>query len=198
MIEKQTALQVATAVLLPNAGGCIMGYLTRKEIDGWYEKLKHPSFRPPNAVFAPVWTSLYTSMGYASYLVWRDGGGFAGDAKLPLGLYAAHLALNFAWTPIFFTKHELKWVIELFFSVKSFSFLNLLMVVAFQSFVEICALTTSVFFTGVAFSKVNKVAGIIFIPYFLWCSFATLLNYSIYKNNPEPVTSATIEEVKEE
>ena len=111
MIDKQTALQVTGAVAIPNIGGFVMGYLTRREIKTWYETLKHSSLRPPNAIFAPVWTSLYTSMGYASYLVWRDAGGFAGEAaKLPLGLYATQLALNFAWTPIFFTKHELKWV----------------------------------------------------------------------------------------
>jgi tryptophan-rich sensory protein len=75
-------------------------------------------------------------MGYASYLVYRDGGGLSGAAKMPLALYASQLALNWAWTPLFFGKHDVK-----------------------SSFYEICALWLNIAACGLSFYAVNRTAG---------------------------------------
>lgn len=105
-VENSEFLQIAAAVILPNVGGFASSQYTRKAVKGWYQKLNFPPGRPADCVFAPMWTSLYCGMGYASYLVWKNGGGFSGEAKLPLILYGSQLALNWAWTPIFFVKKD--------------------------------------------------------------------------------------------
>ena len=69
----------------------------------WYAALKKPSWNPPGWSFGPVWSALYTRMAVAAWLVWKRGG-FA-DQRRPLTLFLAQLALNAAWTPLFFGLH---------------------------------------------------------------------------------------------
>lgn len=86
------------------------GKITRDNLK-WFATLTKPAINPPGYLFAPVWITLYTLMGAASYLVYRDGGGFCTEkSRIPLLLYGIQLTLNWAWTPIFFGNHDLKWV----------------------------------------------------------------------------------------
>ncbi|KAH8260378.1 hypothetical protein KR026_010589 [Drosophila bipectinata] len=190
----ENLLRIAGAIILPNLGGLYNGSLTRKHLQNWYAHLKFPSFKPPNWVFAPVWTTLYAGMGYGSYLVWRDGGGFSGEAKLPLLVYGTQLALNWAWSPIFFGQHNIKGVSNIHISS---TWSSLIPFIRSQGLIDIVALTATAGACGVLFYQVNKVAGLIFVPYLAWLSFATALNYSIWKLNPES-EQARIEEVQEE
>ena len=104
------AAKVAVAILIPNLGGFAGAYATRKAVKTWYKDLKFPPGKPPSWLFAPMWTGLYCGMGYASYLVWKNGGGFSGDAQLPLMAYGTQLALNWIWSPIFFVQRDYKLV----------------------------------------------------------------------------------------
>nr|ADD38479.1 Translocator protein [Lepeophtheirus salmonis] len=150
------------AIGLPFIGAAYGNIVTKKHIkSGWYESLKFPSFRPPNWVFGPVWTSLYISMGYASYLIYEQGGkSLNGPAKVPLILYGTQLLLNWIWTPLFFGAHKLR-----------------------LAFYECLLLVGAVGATTVSFFQMNTMAGGLFVPYLLWSSFASYLNYSIMKLN---------------
>jgi translocator protein len=113
-MDTTTLVRVVGASVLPNLGAVIMGFLNTKATKAWYYKLKLPKERPPKWVFGPVWTTVYTCSGYASYLVWRDGGGFNGAARGPLILYAIKLGLNWLWSPVFFGSRSVKWVSKSF------------------------------------------------------------------------------------
>lgn len=88
-------LKLAAAIILPHIPPYI---ITRfdghsKSLREWYPYLKFPAIRLPRSIFGPAWVFMYTSMGYASYIVYMAGGGFQGPARIPLALYAAQLAL---------------------------------------------------------------------------------------------------------
>ncbi|KAI1897157.1 hypothetical protein AGOR_G00080300 [Albula goreensis] len=148
---------------LPHLGGLWGGFITRQEVKTWYPTLNKPSWRPPNAAFPVVWFSLYTGMGYGSYLVWKELGERQEDALVPLGLYGLQLALNWAWTPIFFGAHKLK-----------------------LALIEVVLLTGTVGATMVSWYPISRTATLIMTPYLMWLCLATSLNYCIWRDNPDP------------
>ncbi|KAL9704890.1 hypothetical protein quinque_008408 [Culex quinquefasciatus] len=162
-------LKISGALALPQIGGLVHDYLTMSDFEDWHQHLNVSPFKPPTCIALPMWTSLHLGMGYASYLVWKDGGGLNGAARVPMALYGAHLALNWGWTTMSVKLRSLKWI-----------------------FVESLVHAGAVAATGLAFFKVNKIAGYLFIPYFAWCSFNSLLNFEVYRRNPGE--ARTIEE----
>ena len=124
----------------------------------WYSQLAKPWFTPPGWIFAPVWTGLYTCMGVAAWLVWRNHK--TKRAIQPLVAFSIQLLLNVAWSP-------------LFFGLKNPGL----------AFAEIAALLTAIMITTLAFFRVFTTAGWLMIPYFGWVSFAAILNWSIWQLN---------------
>lgn len=154
---KHMVAALALAVALPVTVGALAGWITRGDSRGdWYLALRKPSWNPPSYVFAPVWTTLYVLMGVASWLAWRGGAPAGG-----LALYGAQLALNFAWSLLFFRARSPRWAL-----------------------VDIVALLGVLAATASAFWRADAVAGLLLLPYIAWVAFATALNASIVSLNP--------------
>ena len=149
---------VLAAVLLVEAVGLTSGALTATEITTWYATLEQPALTPPNWVFGPVWTLLYALMGVSLALVWRERE--SRTAKVGIGLFALQLALNFAWSLVFFGGQN-----------------------PLGGLFVIVPLLVAIALTIVAFTRVDRRAALLLVPYLLWVSFATYLNYSIWQLN---------------
>ena len=136
--------------------GALGGWATAQSVKTWYPTLNKPSFNPPNWLFAPVWTTLYVLIGIAAYLVWIRRDKIVHFPRT-VAIYLIQLILNLGWSFIFFYRHEVGFALA-----------------------EIILLLIFIVINASMFYKINKWAGYIFIPYFLWVSFATFLTYNIF------------------
>lgn len=136
----------------------IGGVMTAAGVSDWYQTLAKPSFNPPDWVFAPVWTTLYVMMAVAGWRVWRHR--HHGIATAPLTAFAVQLALNLAWTGLFFG-------------------LRLIGTAAAESAILLAA----IILTARLFWRVDRVAGLLFLPYIVWVGFATVLTLAIWRLN---------------
>ena len=94
-------LKLIISILICHSAGFIGTVFTSSAIPTWYDSLKKPPFSPPNWIFGPVWTILYTLMGISVYLVWRQGIDDS-QVKTALIIFGVQLFLNALWSPIFF------------------------------------------------------------------------------------------------
>lgn len=136
----------------------IVGSLGMGAPGPWYETLQKPAWTPPNAVFGPAWAVLYVLMALAAWLMLRRG--HEVPVGRPLALYGVQLLLNVAWTPLFFRLHS-----------------------PGLAFAELVLLWLAILATLVAFWRVHRVAGVLFLPYLLWVTFAGALNFAIWQLN---------------
>ena len=148
---------VTFIVLCLGAGG-LGAIATTPEIPTWYQDLVKPSWNPPAYLFGPVWTALFVMMAIAGWLVWKPRG-FT-QAAVPLTLFGSQLVLNVAWSWIFFGAHQPGW-----------------------AFLEIIVLWLAILATTAAFFRSDKTAGWLMIPYLAWVSFASVLNFTIWRLN---------------
>ena len=153
------AFSLITFVVISELAGIIGSVFTMSAIPSWYATLVKPALNPPGWVFGPVWTLLYLLMGVAAWLVWKQGWKKF-EVKVALGFFAGQLVLNAAWSIIFFGGHN-----------------------PTVSLLEILALWLAILGTIIAFGRVSKPAAWLLVPYLLWVSFATYLNFAIWMLN---------------
>ena len=153
----KSALVLVAFVAIAFAVAGLGSLATIQNVNGWYADAAKAPWSPPNWLFAPVWTFLYTAMAVAAWLVWRRRSDL--EVRRPLTLYVIQLALNAIWTPVFFGLYPLIGVVALWVAL-----------------VIILALDVIVLLTMVAFWRVSKPAAWLLAPYWAWLLFATTLN----------------------
>ena len=150
-------LKIGVLVATCLAVGYFSGMATESGVREWFPFVKKPIFNPPNWVFAPVWSFLYILMGVAGGLVWARID-FQRDAvRNALFVFAVQLALNGFWSLLFFGLRN-----------------------PLLAFIEIILLWLMIYETMTKFRKIDQTAGLLFIPYIAWVSFAVILNGSIW------------------
>ena len=147
------SLRLALFVVLVVGTGFATGVLNQP--GGWYAALAKPWFNPPNWIFAPVWSIIYLLVAIAGWRTWeRD------RTSVAMTLWWAQMALNFAWSPIFFTAH----LPAAALAVISMLLAAILAFIARQR-------------------SDDRISAALFVPYAAWVSFASILNFEIVRLN---------------
>ena len=156
----KTYIRFIFAVVICQLAGIIGALFTTPAIQTWYLGLRKPDFAPPNWVFAPVWTALYLLMCISLFIVWNAGIDKS-NVRKSMWTFILQLLLNILWS-------------YLFFGLRS----------PLLGLIEIIALWFMIVLTMVFFFRISKTAALILIPYLLWVSFASYLNYLLFILNP--------------
>jgi len=146
--------------LIVSFAASAIGALASIQAKSFYSQLAQPAWAPPPFLFGPVWTVLYALMAIAAWLVWRSGGLYTN--RIALSFFLVQLALNALWSWLFFAWQR-----------------------GALAFVDIVLLWVLIIVTLVSFWRVRPLAGALLIPYLLWVSFASALNYSLWQLNPQ-------------
>ena len=154
-MPKNKYLSLFLILLITFFASAIGGFTTTSFKEPWYSQIILPSFNPPSWVFAPVWTTLYIKMSVAIWKIWIN----TFDLKL-LKLYFIHLFFNGTWSIVFFGFHKI-----------GLALINLIIIIAF-----IIVLMKKYLIR-------DRFSFYLMIPYFLWSSYALILNSSIFLLN---------------
>ena len=155
---RRSVLALAGFVVLCFAAASVAGWATSLSVGTWYPALAKPWFTPPDGVFGPVWTALYLMMALAAWRAWRSAG--LPRARVALALFGVQLALNLAWSVLFFGLQAIGWAL-----------------------VEIVVLWIAIAATTLAFWRLDRPAAVLMLPYLAWVTLATALTAEIWRLN---------------
>jgi tryptophan-rich sensory protein len=145
--------------LLACFSAAAIGGFASSQAGDFYKALIRPDWAPPGWLFGPVWTVLYILMAVSAWLVWRDYGfRRAGSA---LSLFIVQLAVNALWTWLFFVWH-----------------------LGAVAFAEILLLWLLILASVASFWRLHRLAAVLLLPYLAWVSFASVLTWAVWRNNP--------------
>ncbi len=144
------------SLFLPQLAGAIGSLFNGSSSMVWYNNLEKPSFNPPGWIFAPAWILLYLMMGISVYLIWQkleqnD------KSRQALTIFWVHLFFNATWSPVFFG-----------LKMPGLAFLNIIIIWFF------------IIVLMIDFWPIDRRAACLLAPYFLWVSFASMLNLFIW------------------
>lgn len=150
--------KLIASIAICQAAGLIGTIFTVSSIPTWYNYLNQPYFRPPNSLFAPVWTILYTLIGISLYWIWVKPE--SKQKTKALKLFAFHLILNSLWSIVFFGLQQI-----------------------FLALIVIVVMVVTLILVMKRFFPIDMRSSGILFPYLVWISFATLLNFTIWTLN---------------
>jgi tryptophan-rich sensory protein len=133
---------------------------TSRSLQTWYAALAKPSWNPPNWIFGPVWSTLYTMMAISAWLVWKNRHAGPAQARTALLWFTAQLLLNTGWSWLFFGFRQ-----------------------PGAAFVEVIVLWIAIAMTIFTSARLSVTAAVLLVPYLLWVTFASTLNGVIWRLN---------------
>ena len=158
-LSKQKQILGLAGWLVVSFAASAVGAAASIQAKSFYSQLVQPDWAPPPGVFGPVWTTLYALMGIAAWLVWRSGG--FSQHRYALMLFLLQLSFNALWSWLFFAWQR-----------------------GALALADVLVLWVLIVATLINFWRVRPLAGVLLIPYLLWVSFASALNYSVWQLNP--------------
>ena len=154
----RTAASALVAVGVVVTASILGQIATYPNLSPWFAGLTKPSFNPPDWVFAPVWTTLYALMAFALWRIFRSRG--SSLRTTAVSLFFIQLALNAAWSWMFFWAHS-----------------------PLLGLINIVPQLLAIFATIAAFARVDRLAAWCLVPLALWVSYASILNFSLWRLN---------------